>query len=98
MEGDGVRAGALAHAVQLLHRDAEAHEVVQSFFGDGSGSSAAQPAAVQTQLAPNPLKHQTVGQHEAPRHRVLPAAKQTQSVPTSSDLLIFDNIGNFINM
>lgn len=89
VDGDGVRARALAHAVQLLHRDAEAHEVVQSIFGDGSGSSAGQLAAVQTQLATNLLKHQIVGQHEAPRHLVLPAAKQTQSVPMSRRVQIY---------
>lgn len=83
IDGHRVWTRALAHAVELLHRDVQAHVVVQSFFCDGSGSSAAQLAAVQTQGGPNLLKDQVVGKREAPRHHVLPAAQKVQIFPES---------------
>lgn len=48
-DGHGVRAGALAHAVQLVQGDIQAEEELQGVFGDGSGAGVALVAAVQAQ-------------------------------------------------
>lgn len=47
--GDGVRAGAFTHAVELHDWNVEAHEVLQSVFGDGGSAGEENLAAVQSQ-------------------------------------------------
>lgn len=77
--GDGVRAGAFTHAVDLHDWNVEAHEVFQSVFGDGGSAGEENPAAVQSQQSTHLLIHQTIGQCEAPRHHVLPATEKVKS-------------------
>lgn len=74
--GDGVRARALTHAVDLQDGDVEAHEVVKRVFGDGCSACEADFAAVQTKCGPHLLKHQSVGYGVAPRHHVLSATQK----------------------
>ena len=83
INGDGVRSRAFTHPIQLPQRDVQAHEVIQSVFGDGGRSGAAQFAAVQAQDSAHLLEHQIVRQHEAPGHRLLPKT-QTDPFTTAS--------------
>lgn len=71
IDGDGVRARAFTHAIQLFQRDVQAHEVIQSVFGNRCSSSAAYSAAVQAQSSTHLLEDQIISQHEAPRHLIL---------------------------
>lgn len=57
---DGVRPGALTHAVQLEHRNVQAQKELQRLSGDGSSPRVALCAAVQ----PNGLSHFVV--HQVP--------------------------------
>lgn len=59
--GDGVRSGALAHAVQLVQRNVEAEEELQGVFGDGSGARVALFAAVQAQSLAHFFEHELFG-------------------------------------
>lgn len=58
--GDGVRARAFTHAVQLQQREVQAHEVLQSFFGDGGGACEETLAVVEAQRSTHPLEDQIV--------------------------------------
>lgn len=59
--GDGVRAAALTHAVQLIKRNVQTEEELQGVFGDRSGARVALAAAVQPQGLPHFFKHQLFG-------------------------------------
>lgn len=60
-KGNGVRSGALAHAVQLVQRNIQAEEELQGVFGDGSGACVALGAAVQAQSFTHLFKHKLFG-------------------------------------
>lgn len=60
-DGDCVRAGALAHAVQLVKRDIQAEEELQGVFGDGSSAGVALVAAVQAQSLTHFFEHKLFG-------------------------------------
>lgn len=60
-EGDGVRSGALAHAVQLVQRDIQAEEELQGIFGDGCSPCVALVAAVQAQGLTHFFEHKLFG-------------------------------------
>lgn len=59
--GDGVRAAALAHAVQFAQRNVEAEEELQGVFGDGGGACVALGAAVQAQGLTHLFEHKLFG-------------------------------------
>lgn len=75
VNGDRVRTGALAHAVQLHQWHVQAHEVLQSLLGDGGGACEADLTAVQTQSSTHLLEGQIVGEHETPWHHILAVTK-----------------------
>lgn len=74
-----MRAGAFTHAVDLHDRNVEAHEVLQSVFGDGGSAGEEILAAVQSQHSMHLLIYQAIGQREAPRHHILPATEKVKS-------------------
>lgn len=59
--GDGVRSGALAHAVQLVQRDVQAEEELQRVFGDGCCACVALAAAIQAQGLTHLFEHKLFG-------------------------------------
>lgn len=59
--GDGVRAAALAHAVQFAQRNVEAEEELQGVFGDGRGACVTLGAAVQAQGLTHLFEHKLFG-------------------------------------
>lgn len=58
---DGVRASALAHAVQLIQGDVQAEEELQGVFGDWRGPCVALGAAVQPQSLAHLFEHELFG-------------------------------------
>lgn len=58
---DGVRASALAHAVQLVQGDVQTEEELQGVFGDGRGPSVALGAAVEPQSLAHLFEHKLFG-------------------------------------
>lgn len=74
---DGVWACAFTHAVQLQQWDVQAHEVLQSVFGDRGSTSEETLAAVEAQRSTHLLEDQIVCQHEAPGHLILPITQQS---------------------
>lgn len=58
---DGVRASALAHAVQLVQRDVQTEEELQGVFGDGCGPCVALGAAIQSQSLAHLFEHKLFG-------------------------------------
>lgn len=56
-----MRPGALTHAVELVQRNIQAEEELQSVFSDGSGACVALGAAVQAQCLPHLFEHKLLG-------------------------------------
>ena len=77
--GDGVWTGAFAHAIYLHHRHVQAHEVLQSFFGDGGSACEEDLAAVQAQRSTHLLKDHIISHREAPWHLIFPVKQKKQS-------------------
>lgn len=83
-----MRSSALAHAVQLVHRNIQAEEELQGVFGDGSGACVALSAAVQPQGLAHLLEHNRFGDVIAERCAACCSASEerhkTASVSLSS--------------
>lgn len=66
--GHGVRACTLTHAIQLIDRDVQTHEVFQCVLTDWRCPCKAELAAIQAKSSTYPLKDHVVSQCEAPGH------------------------------
>ena len=63
-ESVSVRSRALAHAVDLAQRYADADEEVERLFGDGRRAAVEVSAFVEAQLSVNLLQHEQFGERE----------------------------------
>lgn len=83
-----MRSSALAHAVQLVHRDIQAEEELQGVFSDGRGACVALSAAVQPQGLAHLFEHNLFGDVIAERCAACCSASEerhkTASVSLSS--------------